>query len=195
MFDQTLRSLKRLVGWQEADAHQLAQYADLTSAWAETIVQDFYDTLFGYEPTARIFRPDERPAREKTLRSWYLHVLRGQVNDDFWRQQWRVGLVHIPRGVTNDFMLGMMSRIQQRFLEKVYAHLPPEEAQPLFLAFKRTTDVIAGLIAEGYRQGYIAAMQDLLGFQPQLMERMLHLHTRDLIERLTRLTLRQEEQE
>ena len=189
MFEQVLRALKRLVGWSEADASRLAQHADLTSTWAETIVQDFYDTLFDYEPTAKIFHPDERPAREKTLTNWYLHVVHGQVDDDFWRQQWRVGLVHIPRRVTNDFMLAMMSRIQQRFLEKAYAHLPPEEARSLFLAFKRTTDVIAGLIAEGYRQGYIAAMQDLLGFQPELLERMLHLHTKDLIERLARLTL------
>lgn len=43
--------------------------------WVDQVVQGFYDTLFAHPPTRAIFREGERPAREKTLRDWYLRTV------------------------------------------------------------------------------------------------------------------------
>jgi hypothetical protein len=51
-------------------------------------------------------------------------------------------------------MLGMMHRTQQFFLDKCLATFDQEEALSIFEAFKRVTDVAAGIIAEGYHTPY-----------------------------------------
>ncbi len=189
MYEQTLRNLQTLVGYRDEDSQILQRAYPVTSTWADEFVRLFYDTLFAYEPTARIFRPGERAEREITLKEWYLRVVRGEIDEDFWRWQWRVGLVHIYRKVTNDFMLGMMSLIQQAFLQKCMEAWPPEEALEVFLAFKRVTDVVSGLIAEGYMRGYQQAMKEFLGFRTELLERLLAMESRSLVQRLEKLTM------
>ncbi len=189
MYEQTLRNLQTLVGYRDEDPQILQRAYPVTSTWADEFVRLFYDTLFAHEPTARIFRPGERAEREITLKEWYLRVVRGEIDEDFWRWQWRVGLIHIYRKVTNDFMLGMMSLVQQAFLQKCMEAWPPEEALEVFLAFKRVTDVVSGLIAEGYMRGYQQAMKEFLGFRTELLERLLAMESRSLVQRLENLTM------
>lgn len=43
----------------------------------------------------------------------------------------------------------------------------------LYVAFKRATDVVAGLIAEGYFENYFIALERTVGFKRQLIQRML----------------------
>ena len=189
MYELVLQNLQTLIGYRDADGEILRRAYPVTSTWADEFVRIFYDTLFAYPPTARVFREGERAEREQTLREWYLRVVRGDIDEEFWRWQWRVGLIHIYRKVTNDFMLGMMSLVQQAFLQKCMAAFPSQEAVEVFLAFKRVTDVISGLIAEGYMRGYQMAMKDLLGFRTELLERMLAMESQSLVERLERLTM------
>jgi hypothetical protein len=80
-------------------------------------------------------------------------------------------------------MMAMMSRVQQIFLAKSMAELPPAEAQALYGAFKRITDVVAGLVAEGYRQGYADAVADITGMRGALMDRMADVAVDRLLSR------------
>jgi hypothetical protein len=172
---QVLNDLTRLVGLSDGDHDLLRQYDLLLRPWEPEITKAFYDTLFAYGPTARIFAEGERPAREETLISWYDEVISGRRDEAFWTHQWVVGLVHIPRKVTNPFMLGMMSRVQQIFLAKCLASFEAQEAGRVFGAFKRVTDVVAGLIAEGYFTSYVEALERMNGSQRALTERMVEL--------------------
>ena len=61
---------------------------------------------------------------------------------------------------------------QQLFLAKCLAELDPATATEVFGAFKRITDVVLGLVAEGYHQGYVAAVADVTGMQGALIDRM-----------------------
>jgi len=171
--EQILQDLITLTGLSEQDYQVLSEYADITQKWADEIVKEFYDTLFGYKPTAGVFREGERPDREVTLRNWYLEVTSGKISSDFWRHQWLVGLVHIPRKVSNPFMFGMMSRVQQIFLRKCLEAFEPLQAERIYNAFKRLTDVVAGLIAEGYYLNYIEAMEHVGGIRMALVQRMI----------------------
>lgn len=188
MFAEVLQTMVELTGYTAEDARVLAETYDTTSAWADEVAKVFYDTLFAYPPTAAVFRPNERPAREETLKQWYRVVVGGRIDDAFWLWQWKVGLIHIPRRVTNDFMLGMMSRVQQVFLTKCLQTWPQDKAVRVFLAFKRVTDVVSGLIAEGYMRGHQLAMKELLGFRQELLDRMMDMEVETLVDRLLRLS-------
>ena len=178
----TIEDLKTLTGYTDRDPVILQATAAKTLPWQEEVTQIFYDTLYGYSPTRAVFSDDERPAREKTLANWYSRVARGEIDDAFWEWQWFVGLVHIKRGISNSFMLGMMSRVQLVFRANCFEAFPPEKAEVIFGAFKRVTDIIAGLIAEGYFESYVLAMEKTSGQSRILIDRMVGLEVDDMIQ-------------
>lgn len=179
--ESAFKDLVVLTGFSEADVETLKAAAAALQPWSEEITQIFYNTLYSHEPTRAAFREGERPAREDTLRNWYQIVISGQIDDNFWRWQWYVGLVHIPRGITNPFMLGMMSRVQQIFWQKCEETFEATQSKAVFGAFKRVTDVIAGLIAEGYFQSYVQAMERMSGQSRTLIDRMVQLEVTEML--------------
>ncbi|GAB4358939.1 MAG: hypothetical protein Kow0060_13210 [Methylohalobius crimeensis] len=150
--EQTLRDLIELNGFSDCDPALLHTHYDKTSRWVDEIIKVFYDRLYGYEPTARVFEEGERPAREQTLHDWYLEVAAGKVSSEWWRRQWFVGLVHIKRKVSNAFMIGTMSRVQQVFL------------------------------AKGYFENYFIAMERTVGFKRSLVQRMLDVEVGKMLQ-------------
>ena len=60
--------------------------------------------------------------------------------------------------------------------------MPPAEAEKVFGAFKRVTDIVAGLIAEGYFANYIVAMERSAGFKKALVERMMNVEIGKMLE-------------
>ena len=157
--ERILNDLITLVGYTEADAQTLRTVSSETQLWGKEIAAVFYDTVYGYAPTTAVFKEGERPAREKTLIQWYTLLASGYIDDDFWQWQWYVGLIHIPRGIRNAYMMGMMSRIQQLFSQRCLDTFDSEQAHIVYNAFKRVTDVVAGLIAESYFESYIEAVE------------------------------------
>ncbi|GAB6068128.1 hypothetical protein JCM13664_14470 [Methylothermus subterraneus] len=174
MVEQIVKDLKVLTGFGEADLAVLQKHQALISRWADEIVKAFYDTLYAYEPTAGVLGQD-RAAREKTLREWYLEIASGKLDKKFWSHQWFVGVVHIKRKVPNRFMIGMMSRVQELFLHKSLEALPREEALELYAAFKRVSDMVVGLIAESYLENYFQALENTVGFKRTLVQRMMEV--------------------
>ncbi|KAA3643509.1 MAG: globin [Chloroflexi bacterium] len=181
--DEIYGHLVTLTGFTDEDNTVLKKHKDQTQSWGDEIVQDFYDTLFGYSSTSEVFRKGERPDREETLRNWYFEVTSGELPKDFWNHQWFVGLVHIKRKVSNPYMFGMMSRVQQLFLGKCLQEFPLDQVEEIFGAFKRLTDVIAGLIAEGYFINYVEAMVHVGGLNVELVDRMMHIEIENMLEK------------
>ncbi|OQW93990.1 MAG: hypothetical protein BWK79_08215 [Beggiatoa sp. IS2] len=175
MEEQVLKNLTTLTGLSAQDFAILREYAPKIQPWGEKFAKAFYDTLFAYELTAAVFKEGERATREITLREWYLEVTSGELTEDFWQRQWTVGLIHISKKVTNPLMLGMMSRVQQLFLQECLQAFEPAQAEQVYLAFKRVTDVIAGVITEGYFFSYVEAMSNVGGLKLSLVERMIDL--------------------
>ncbi len=101
MKEQVLKDLIKLTGYSDKDRETLKEFSAQTTGLVDEFVKGFYDTLFAYEPTAVVFEENERQEREKTLKGWLLTVLNGDLNDDFFRDLWIVGLLHIKRGVPN----------------------------------------------------------------------------------------------
>lgn len=140
------------------DGKVLARHAALMEGWTEELVQGFYDTLFAHPATRAVFREGERPAREKTLRDWYLRTLRGPFNGQYFAWQALVGLVHLRRGVTNAMMAAMWGWVTDVVAQKARESLPPEEARALEGAWRRLAFTIMALIAEEYLEAYLEAL-------------------------------------
>jgi hypothetical protein len=172
---QALDDLLVLTGLNAQDYALIHTHAETLLGWREELATIFYDTLFQYPATAAIFKSDERSQREETLRAWYTSLCQDKIDAAFWQHQWLVGLVHIARKVSTPFMLGMISRVQQVFLQKCLANFELNEALAVYGAFKRLTDVIGALIAESYFVNYIQAMENVGGLKMSLIQRMIDL--------------------
>lgn len=152
--EQTLGHLIALTALSDQDCLILRSSAAQTQQWADEIVTEFYDTLFGYEPTAEVFKKDERPGHEDTLRRWYLEITDGNIDSDYWQRQWRMDMFHNLRQVKSTVTLAMMSRLQQLFLKKCLQEFEPTQAIQVYHAFKRVTDIVAGLVIEARHTAY-----------------------------------------
>ena len=179
--EQILSDLIKLTGYTDADAQLLQETSAQTLLWETAIAKMFYDTVFGYEPTESVFREGERPVREKSFMHWYGFVVQGKIDENFWRWQWYVGLIHIPRGISNAFMLGMMSKVQQLFAAQCMQEFGAEKGLQVFGAFKRVTDVIAGLIAEGYFESYLTAVENATGQSRKLIDRQVSFAVEEMV--------------
>ncbi|MEI6043444.1 MAG: protoglobin domain-containing protein [Chloroflexota bacterium] len=175
--EQVVRDLVALTGFSAQDSQILRENAAHLQQWTDELTKVFYDTLYAYPRTAQVFVDGERPHREITLHDWYLEVISGQIKPEFWQRQWFVGLMHIKRGVDNQFLFGILSRVQLFFMDKCYQDFDPVKATRVFVAFKRMTDVIAGLIVESYRQQYLHAVERASGINQALIHRMAVVET------------------
>jgi hypothetical protein len=182
--DEVLNDLATLTGLSKKDFQILQETASETQTWGAEIADAFYEVLFSYEPTARVFAGREHLLKKhkEALVNWYMEVTSGTTTSkEFWQRQWLVGLLHIPHKVTNPYMFGMMSRVQQLFLHKCLSNFEQEKAEAVYTAFKRVTDVTAGLIAESYFVSYITAMENIGGMSRSLGERMMDLEIQNMI--------------
>lgn len=178
-----LEGIIRLSGHAESDFAVLAAHAERVRPWIDAFVSEFYDTLYAQPETAAVFRPNERPERERTLADWLHEIASGRFRDDFWRRQWIVGLVHVKRHVETAWVVAIMGRLQLRFLERALAELERPAALELFAAFKRASDVVVALVAQGFHRGYREAVADVSGMSPALIDRMADVAVDKLLRR------------
>ena len=160
--ERVLRNLLTLTGCSERDGALLQAYAPQVRGWTDEIVRSLADQLEAYAHADPRFRPlflaRGREGMEEMLRRGYLLLVEGPRTAQFWRRQWLYSLLHVQRGIPPALIQGMISRLQALFLERCLEELPPEEGSALFLAFKRITDVTAGLFLQAYLRHAPAAM-------------------------------------
>lgn len=156
------------------DATAIADHVDLLLGMEEVLVTEFYDTLLAHPPTADVFEPGERPAREETLRAWWRRTVTGPLDDGYWAWMGLVGVVHIRRGVRNPMMLSMMAFVEEVVhREAVASGLASGEVERLRVAFGHLTLTASAVISESYTQSYVGALQALGGLNPRLLANML----------------------
>ena len=167
------------------DGKVFARHKELMKGWTEKVVQGFYDTLFAHPATRAIFREGERPAREKTLRDWYLRTVEGPFNGQYFAWQTLVGLVHVRRGVTNAMMAAMWSWLVDAASRLASEELPPEEARALGEAWRRLGFTVMALISEGYLHAYLESLARAEGVEVGLLERQAQEEAARLLEGLS----------
>ncbi|RTH27267.1 globin [Thermus scotoductus] len=147
------------------DAKTFARHKEAMRSWVDAVVQGFYDTLFAHPATRVIFREGERPAREKTLRDWYLRTVEGPFNGQYFAWQTLVGLVHVRRGVTNAMMAAMWNWVVDTVSRLARQTLPQGEAEALADAWRRLGFTVMALISESYLHAYLEALAQAEGVE------------------------------
>ena len=179
-----LEYLIDLIGLNEDDFSILKKYSIRTQMWADEFAVKFIGAISTYEPTKEIFYKEGVRLPDvgiDVVKNWYLDVISGNVDQDFWSRQYLIGLVHVKHGVKNSFRLGMMSVVQQLFLTACLDEFDKDEAIKLYLSFKKITDVISGITAEGYFPSLLVAIQRTTGIKKQVMDKMVNLEIDNLI--------------
>jgi len=175
-----VKTSSELLNLEAEDFELLREERNTLSQWTNHIVKTFYDKLFSVPEALKILENVPREALEKTLADWYLSLLNGMPSNDFWKNQWFVGLAHIARGVDNHLMLSMMSLLQETFGDLCFKTYDPQRAWELYKAFKRITDTISSIIVEGYIVLYKVALEGLSGMKPALVDRMAFLEAQKM---------------
>jgi len=143
-------TISKLIDFKQSDWDVLSAEADQIKTWSPELVSVFYDTLYSIEETTAVFHDGERNKLEKTLEQWIVDILSGDQGDKFWDHQRYIALLHIKRGTKNLYMLGMMNRLQQVFIQKCMKTYEPEKAVQVYMAFLRLSGMVAGIIAQCY---------------------------------------------
>lgn len=177
---QVINNSSHLLDLTPQDFEILHKNADILQEWADEIVKSFYDKLYSNEGALKILESVSRKSLERTLKSWFLSLLNGKPEEDFWVTQWFVGLVHIAKGVSNDYMLSMMSHLQLKFGELCFQEFDDIKAWQIFKSFKKVTDIIGVLIVEGYIDLYKQAIEGMSGIKPALIDRMAFLESQKM---------------
>lgn len=174
------RVLQPLINHDEKDWEILTSKADQLASWGPELVQVFYDTLYGLEETRAVFHEGERPKVEKTLSDWWTDLIYNKKRDTIWEHQWIIGLLHVQRGVKNLYLLGMMNRLQQVFMEKCFTTFDLDTAIELYGAFLRITGCISIMIAESYVDGLLEGLSKV-GMNEKLVERVRQMEVKKIL--------------
>ncbi len=169
------------VRFNDEDAAVILRYRDTLLTFEADLVQGFYDNVYGHAVTRRVFRDDERPAREKTLVEWYRRTLSGPFDDAYWRWQAYVGLVHIKRKVNNAMVAGMWGWIMTFLGARALTALPLDEALKLIKAVHALQACVLALIAESYQRNMFTAVDKAAGLSEALLMNLVNIEIDDML--------------
>lgn len=183
-FEDGLDTIKTLTRIEQNDFDTLRQVAPQAREWVGELVQLFYDTLFAHPRTAAVFRPGERPAREETLKRWYLSLFEAGDDEAFWCTQGRIAFAHIRRHVNNEFMIGIAAVVSEWFMAKAVEAFGYEKGLKVAQSLSRILNAVVGLTAEGYDVMSQIAFSESTGADPQLVDRLIQQSVNSVQEKL-----------
>lgn len=163
------------------DIEVIHKHQALLLSLEDAVVAGFYDTLFAHAPTAAIFEPGERPAREQTLRDWWQRTINGKFDRDYWVWQALVGLIHVKRQVKNPMMIAMWGWVLTTVRDAVQDELSEAELRELMASLERLAATCQSLTAESYLEHYLTALREATGFNQKLLEQMVRNGVEDIM--------------
>ncbi len=175
MVDKVFREMPPESRFTDADAEVIKKYSRELLSIGDKIVKVFYDTLFAHEPTASVFKPGERPAREKTLADWWIRTINGPFDRSYWEWQAYVGVIHFRRDVTNSMMIAMWAVILNLVQYELSKVLSKEELAMLMSSLHKLAATCVSLTVEGYVESYTTAIKEAIGADDDLMRNVIAL--------------------
>ncbi|HQV33347.1 MAG TPA: protoglobin domain-containing protein [Calditrichia bacterium] len=176
-----LKNLVTLTGASQQDFRLLKDAAPYLFDWTPVIAKQYYDILFSNLPKDAAPSAEERRKLERELDGWMKKIITNNMDNEFWREQWKRGLVHIKAKTSIHMVLGMISRIQLLFLYICVNEFELKQARKVYGAFKRVTDLVAGIFAESYFENYLGAVGTATGVSKKLLEREIFVEVDKMI--------------
>ncbi|MFP3177723.1 MAG: protoglobin domain-containing protein [Thermocladium sp.] len=166
--------------FNEEDAKIIISHKEALLSITDKLVKDFYDVLFAHPATAAVFREGERPIREGTLRDWWIRTVSGPFNEEYWRWQAYVGVVHFRRNISNSMMMGMWAWIAGQVTYLLMGKMPNEELARLQWALLRLAVTNASLTVAGYEGLMERGFAEEAGADTQLIRTIVALKAQEM---------------
>lgn len=153
---------------------------ELFLSWENAVVKGFYDTLYAHSATKVVFYEGERPKREEALRVWYQRTVKGPFNGEYFAWQALVGLIHVPRKVSNGMVLAMWGYVLELVRNQSNASLSPADAANVISAWSRLGATVGAMITESNLQVQVDALSESTGTTPESLQELTYKHITDL---------------
>lgn len=180
---EILSQIPNNIKLKQNDLDTLKASKDFVFERLDFITTAFYDTLFDFEKTKKVFHKGERPIREKSFKHWVEETLTREINQEYWEWQTYVGLIHIKRGIKNDIFITMLNYVTEMLVEEVVLNLPKEQAVPILKAWLKLSAMVSALITEGYRLFYHKAVENVTGLNQSLLTNIVKVEIDNLVEK------------
>ena len=176
-----LASLPPSVNLRPEDYETLKASKSFVEERLDLITTTFYDVLFDFDKTKKVFKEGEREIREKSFKHWVRLTLTKEINQEYWEWQAYVGLIHVKRGIKNDIFIRMLNFVTEMLVAEVVNNVPPEQAVPILTAWLRLSAVVSALIAESYRLVYQTAVENVTGLSETLLDNVVKVEIDKLV--------------
>ncbi|HIQ26680.1 MAG TPA: hypothetical protein EYH48_05070 [Aquifex aeolicus] len=178
--EELVENARNLVDFSEKDFQILANRKEILLSWSDEFAHEFYETLLRYPKTAKIFERISVEVVKERFKKWYVDLVSGKGGEEFYKEQFFIGLVHIHNKIDNNLMIFMANHLKRHFLGKAFKSFQPEEAIYVFQAFSKLVDFVVALTVEGYIFTLYEGLLDVAGLKPSLVERMMKLKLEEI---------------
>ena len=113
---------------------------------------------------------------------WVVKTVGGKFDINYWAWQTFVGILHIKRKVSNDYMIIMMHRVSDLVITEAYKDLPVDEAEKLKTAWLKVAGTVLSLISESYHYFYLVAISQTTGLNLNLLDNLVRVEVDNLVE-------------
>ncbi len=159
--------MKSYVGFTEADAVALTEFAVHADPHVPRIIDHFYERILAFPDAAAVLADDAQVERLKgTLRAWLRELLAGPHDHAYYARRERIGKVHVKVGLPSRFMFTAMSVIRDDLCHIAWEDFERDEARRVCGALMRATEldlaIMTGTYISSREDRQLAALQELL---------------------------------
>jgi hemerythrin len=171
----------RINGHTENDWAIVASARDVTQPWAPSVGTIYGEVVYGAPELAQSLARSSRQDRQNSVATWYERVASGFPGSSFWPETALIGFAHASAGVSNDAVLGFMSRLDSMLGYNCARAIPGPKAVEVSGAFSRIFGIAQAVMVQAWEYAIINGVTQL-GFNPKLMARMRTVAVRKMID-------------
>jgi hypothetical protein len=175
MTNHILQQIPRMLIPTATDGVLIQHYQGFFKKHEESVIQGFYDVVYGDPATQHYLSPQDRPMRENTLRQWYQVTTAGYFDEHYWAWQALVGIVHVKHHIPNAVMLGMWSWMINFLQARLLQEVPHAEALEVMQVFQKLQATVCSLIVESYLMTQQEAISRASGLNQAILGRFIHI--------------------
>ncbi|RMF54525.1 MAG: hypothetical protein D6748_16325 [Calditrichaeota bacterium] len=178
-----LQDLITLTGFCPQDLEILHQMGPHIVEWVPAMVDVLSDLVSEFAPplSSGNVKPSDQ---ENILKNWLSEIIHGRFDLSFWKHQWLLQLSRPEQRFHNHILLiAIVSRLQTFFLAQCLREFELPVAKRLYLAFKRLTDTMCGMVIEGVFEMYLNAAETSTGIKRSVLAKMVSTSAEKLIKK------------
>jgi rsbT co-antagonist protein RsbR len=159
---------KRYLQFGEADEARLAEINDLARAYAEPVIDAFYEHLLKFSDTKAFFSKPATLERVKRLQlQYFLRLTQGGYDAGYVEERLKIGAVHERIGLDVKYYLGSYNLYLREVANRVLGAFPddPQKAIEVFLSLMKLVFLDIGLAIDTYifqRERTISLQQEAI---------------------------------